>query len=80
MKPESILKSKKNDEGIDAETLGERAWAKLSAMIAYYASDTNGYISRAMPFKAGDLEGDYDHLARVMEWSSGGDDGGDAPI
>ena len=80
VKPESILKSKKNDEGIDAETLGERAWAKLSAMIAYYASDTNGYISRAMPFKAGDLEGDYDHLARVMEWSSGGDDGGDAPI
>ncbi len=78
VKPESILKSKKNDEGIDAETLGERAWAKLGAMIAYYASETNGYISRALPFKAGDLEGDYDHLARVMEWSSGGEDGGDA--
>ncbi len=80
VKPESILKSKKNDEGINADALGERAWAKLSAMIAYYASETNGYISRAMPFKAGDLEGDYDHLARVMEWSSGGDDGGDAPV
>lgn len=78
VKSESILKSRENAEGIDAETLGERAWVKLNATIAYYASQSNGYISRAMPFKAGDLEGDYDHLARVMEWSSGGEDGGDA--
>ncbi len=80
VKPESILKSKENDQSIDAETLGERAWVKLKATIAYYACEANGYISRAMPFKAGDLEGDYDHLARVMEWSSGGEDGGDASL
>ena len=33
-----------------------------------------GYRSRALPFREGDTEGDYDHLARVLEWSAGGDD------
>ena len=37
-----------------------------------------GYLSRALPFREGEIDGDYDHLARVLEWSAGGDgdDGG----
>ena len=33
-----------------------------------------GYLSRALPFREGETEGDYDHLARVLEWSAGSDD------
>jgi ATP-dependent helicase/nuclease subunit B len=40
---------------------------------------SRGYKSRALPFREGDVDGDYiDHLARVLEWSAGGDDGGGA--
>ena len=32
-------------------------------------------ICRAsLPFREGEMDGDYDHLARVLEWSAGGDD------
>ena len=34
----------------------------------------HGYLSRALPFREGETDGDYDHLARVLEWSAGGDD------
>ena len=41
-------------------------------------NEMTGYLSRALPFREGDTGGDYDHLARVLEWSAGGDgDGGE---
>ena len=30
----------------------------------------------ALPFREGDTDGDYDHLARVLEWSAGADEAG----
>ncbi|MBI1622828.1 double-strand break repair protein AddB [Aquamicrobium zhengzhouense] len=56
--------------------LSEEAWSRLEQLIAHFAKETTGYLSRALPFREGDVGGDYDHLARVLEWSAGGD--GDA--
>lgn len=65
---------------IEADELGQRAWDKLVDIMKYYADKKNGYISRAVPALQHDYGNEYDHLARVMEWSAGveGDDvGGD---
>lgn len=76
VKQSSIIHTKSNKENETAEQLGERAWEKLIAMVHYYADAHHGYISRQAPFKEA-LSGDYDHLARVAEWSGGGDGVGD---
>jgi ATP-dependent helicase/nuclease subunit B len=34
-------------------------------------------LSRALPVREGETDGDYDHLARVLEWSAGGDGAGE---
>jgi len=65
-----------------AVELSTEAWARLERLLAHYGSETTGYLSRALPFREGDVGGDYDHLARVLEWSAGGDGdeaGGDGP-
>ena len=73
IKPESILRFNRNDKPADA--MADEAWAKLQGLIAYYADRNNGYRSRALPLREHDFGGDYDHLARVHEWSAGPDDG-----
>lgn len=59
-----------------AEALSHEAWERLEKLIAYYSDETTGYLSRALPFREGDVSGYYDHLARVLEWSAGGEDAG----
>ncbi|AQS42265.1 MAG: Restriction endonuclease like protein [Candidatus Tokpelaia hoelldobleri] len=58
-----------------AQDLSEEAWARLEDLLGLYQSPVQGYVSRAMPPLV-EYEGDYDHLARVKEWSAGsaGDD------
>ena len=56
-----------------ATDLAEEAWARLEKLLIHYADPTTGYLSRALPFREGETDGDYDHLARVLEWSAGGD-------
>lgn len=78
--PESILKIGTTANGSEktAPELGELAWRRLTELLTAYHDPRRGYLSRALPFKESDLTGDYDHLARVLEWSAGGaDDGGD---
>ncbi len=75
---ESVLATKKNTEGLDAAALGERAWQKLNELMRHYLVFDHGYLSRRAPFKSA-FDGDYDHLARSQEWSSGGDEPGEAP-
>ncbi len=70
---ESILEIRGSLKTADA--LSEEAWARLEKLMAHYADPRTGYLSRALPFKEGDVDGDYDHLARVLEWSAGGDGG-----
>lgn len=62
-----------------AAELSDEAWSRLEQLLAAYADQARGYLSRALPFREGEVEGDYDHLARVLEWSAGGDgDAGDS--
>ena len=39
--------------------------------IALFDDEKTGYASRVAPYRA-DTPGDYDHLARVREWSLSG--------
>ena len=52
--------------------LSEEAWARLEKLLLHYRDPQTGYLSRALPFREGEIDGDYDHLARVLEWSAGG--------
>ena len=70
---ESILKDGRTE--IAAGALAEDAWQRLSRLIGFYEDPATGYLSRAIPLKEGETDGDYDHLARVLEWSAGGDGG-----
>jgi len=54
-----------------AESLSEEAWQRLERLVAHYLDARTGYLSRALPFRESDTDGDYDHLARVLEWSAG---------
>ena len=54
------------DLSLVAETV-----ARLKAFIAKFADPTAPYRSRVAPYRA-DISGDYDHLARVREWSLSG--------
>ena len=71
VEPESILTVKDSEK--TGPELAEEAWQRLERLLAWYDMELAGYLSRALPFKEGDMEGDYDHLARVLEWSAGGD-------
>lgn len=77
VKPTSIIATKANDEDLTADQLAARTWDRLTEMMQHYAKFEHGYISRRAPFKEA-FDGEYDHLARVAEWTGGGDDGGDA--
>ncbi|MGB3540696.1 MAG: double-strand break repair protein AddB [Mesorhizobium sp.] len=68
---ESILEY--NRKPRTASDLSEEAWARLEQLLVHYHDPATGYLSRALPFREGETDGDYDHLARVLEWSAGGD-------
>lgn len=68
---ESILTHDRQTKS--ADELSEEAWARLERLLLHYGNPKIGYLSRAVPFREGELDGEYDHLARVLEWSAGGD-------
>lgn len=68
---ESILEHNRKPKS--AAELSEEAWERLEQLLVHYDDPTTGYLSRALPFREGETDGDYDHLARVLEWSAGGD-------
>jgi ATP-dependent helicase/nuclease subunit B len=72
---ESILEH--NRKPRSASDLAEDAWARLEKLLVHYADPAVGYLSRALPFREGEADDDYDHLARVLEWSAGGDGAGE---
>lgn len=64
---------------LDAEGLASRDMERLMATLERLAEGLEGYPPRIRPAR-GDVEGDYDHLARIAEWSStsgASDDPGD---
>ncbi len=52
-------------------TLTGEAVAQLMRRIAWFSQRETPYRSRVKPYRA-DIAGDYDHLARVKEWSPSG--------
>jgi ATP-dependent helicase/nuclease subunit B len=67
---ESIVAEPGDSSGLAAEVL-----SRLTSRIAAFRDPSTPYISRAIPQFQGET-GDYDHLARLLEWSiaDGGDD------
>ena len=55
----------------DVPELIRKALAQLAARIAWFDEPETPYRSRVRPFSR-DSEGEYDHLARVREWSAAG--------
>jgi len=53
---------------VDAEAITAEAIEKLTTRIAFFDDETTPYLSRVRPYRT-DIFGDYDHLARVREWS-----------
>jgi ATP-dependent helicase/nuclease subunit B len=52
-------------------TLAGEAATQLMRRIAWFSQQETPYRSRVKPYRA-DIAGDYDHLARVKEWSPSG--------
>jgi ATP-dependent helicase/nuclease subunit B len=57
----------------DAVALAAEAARKLAARIALFDDAATPYLSRVRPYRT-DSVGDYDHLARVREWSASGEE------
>ena len=53
---------------VDVGAITTEVIEKLSGRIAFFDDETTPYRSRVKPFSA-EPDGDYDHLARVREWS-----------
>ena len=59
----------------DPPTLAAEALAGLVALVNLYALPETPYPARPVPDKAPKYS-DYEHLARVLEWSTAGDEEG----
>ena len=52
-----------------------RALEKLTELLIKFENEDNGYLSKERPMFIRRFPGEYDHLARVREWSlTGGED------
>jgi len=58
---------------VEPNEIAVEAEALIRKFIALYDNETTPYLSRILPYRASDV-GDYDHLARVREWTAYGDD------
>ena len=63
-------------KGVPAEGLADKSWRELTRLVAYFSQPNAKYSSHVLPLPRA---GDYDHLARVLEWSSGAD-ASEAPL
>ena len=53
--------------------LAQGAIDKLTQQIEAYRDPKKTYVSKARPIRDEPWQGDYDHLARVREWSIAGE-------
>jgi ATP-dependent helicase/nuclease subunit B len=66
----------KEQDTPDALALSQKAAEKLAERVATFDNPETSYPSRLKPYRS-DIPGDYDHLARVREWSLTGWSEGD---
>ncbi len=67
------------DETPDGKS--DEALRELTKLLTKFEDENNGYLSKERPMFMRRGGGDYDHLARVKEWSltsGAAEDGGDA--
>lgn len=55
--------------------LAQESLEQLTRFVVTLRNGEAGFASRLIPFMQGDFGGEYDHLARVAEWSTADDDG-----
>lgn len=60
----------RGDNAKSAVDLGEQSIAELVRFVALLQAGEKGFVSRLMPAQQNDFSGEYDHLARVAEWST----------
>ena len=60
-----------------AAQLGELAWSELQGLIAAYRNENRSYVSKQRPWLER-YKNDFDHLARVREWSVADNSDGEA--
>lgn len=60
----------KADKAKSAMDLASESIEQLTRFVTLLQSGERGYVSRLMPAQMNDFSGDYDHLARVAEWST----------
>jgi ATP-dependent helicase/nuclease subunit B len=76
LRPEEKLKvdrighDDKGKKDADAATLAEQAWQRLALLVSEYQQQDMPYRSKARFISENDWASDYDHLARVSEWST----------
>ena len=58
-----------NNDAISASELADQKLAELKRLVLKYGNPAQGYISRFAIEVSENITGDYDHLARVREWS-----------
>ncbi|MDX9996540.1 MAG: double-strand break repair protein AddB [Phenylobacterium sp.] len=61
--------------GPDAQDAAAKALAGLAELVARFDNPAQPYLSRVAPQFVKARISDYDHLARVFEWSTSGEDG-----
>ncbi len=59
--------------GEESEQAAADAYEGVIRLLRAYQDPARGYLSRTAPQFVKTWAGDYDHLARVFEWSTGGD-------
>ncbi|MGZ5998670.1 MAG: double-strand break repair protein AddB [Rhizomicrobium sp.] len=52
-------------------SLIDEALVRLQQRVSDFSAQSQAYLPRVKPYRA-DVQGDYDHLSRVREWSLGG--------
>lgn len=63
----------RKDAGDESNKAAANAWEGARRLLALYQDPERGYLSRTAPQFVKTYAGDYDHLARVFEWSTGSD-------
>ena len=64
-----------NDKVLNSRDAADRALEGMTKLVERYADPTQGYASRTAPQFVKLYVSDYDHLARVFEWSTSGEEG-----
>jgi ATP-dependent helicase/nuclease subunit B len=63
--------------GIESEQMSQSALVGLMSLIARFDDPRRPYLSRVAPQFVHSYRSDYDHLARVREWSASDEEGGE---